>query len=187
MTWTLRAIFGAAAMMQKPVFSPGLRSRLPIPRQVNLQLTCHFYYCVEPTCNKMRQDDAITVIFDSPSSMVPGAALERKGLVANKDAELVHVDQNIDVSECVILRAIMNKKCPRPRYMAQGISLSKAIEFTAGTAGEKLPHSPFTQACSNSTSAPLKSFGCRNRTGFPCAPIFGFPSPSTRAPLAMRC
>ena len=27
-----------------------------------------------------------------------------------------------------------------------------------------------------------KSFGCRNSTGLPCAPIFGSPSPSTRMP-----
>jgi hypothetical protein len=37
-------------------------------------------------------------------------------------------------------------------------------------------------ACSISTSVPQKSFGCRNSTGLPCAPIFGLPSPSTRAP-----
>src|SRR5216683_3400308 len=37
-------------------------------------------------------------------------------------------------------------------------------------------------ACSSSTSVPQKSFGWRNSTGLPCAPIFGSPSPSTRAP-----
>lgn len=36
--------------------------------------------------------------------------------------------------------------------------------------------------CSSSTSVPQKSFGCKNSTGLPCAPIFGWPSPSTRAP-----
>ncbi len=40
-------------------------------------------------------------------------------------------------------------------------------------------------ACSSSTSVPQKSFGCRNRTGLPWAPIFGLPSPSTRAPSAL--
>src|SRR5258705_7905800 len=38
------------------------------------------------------------------------------------------------------------------------------------------------QACSISTSAPEKSFGWKNSTGLPWAPIFGTPSPSTRAP-----
>src|SRR3984957_17371686 len=42
------------------------------------------------------------------------------------------------------------------------------------------------QACSISTSAPEKSFGCRNNTGLPWAPIFGTPSPSTRAPCLIR-
>ena len=41
------------------------------------------------------------------------------------------------------------------------------------------------QACSSSTSVPLKSLGCRNSTGLPCAPILGSPSPSTRAPAAL--
>src|SRR5262245_20338684 len=40
-------------------------------------------------------------------------------------------------------------------------------------------------ACSISTSVPQKSFGCRNSTGLPCAPILGLPSPSTRAPSAL--
>src|SRR5690606_29163725 len=40
--------------------------------------------------------------------------------------------------------------------------------------------------CSNSTSVPKKSLGCRNSTGLPCAPIFGLPSPSTRAPDAVN-
>lgn len=40
------------------------------------------------------------------------------------------------------------------------------------------------QACSSSTSVPLKSFGCRNSTGLSWAPIFGSPSPSTRIPSA---
>ena len=43
---------------------------------------------------------------------------------------------------------------------------------------------PRSQTCSNSTRQPLKSFGCRNSTGLPCAPIFGSPEPSTRAPAA---
>src|SRR6185437_3018387 len=42
------------------------------------------------------------------------------------------------------------------------------------------------QACSISTRAPEKSFGCRNSTGLPWAPIFGTPSPSTRAPSLIR-
>ena len=42
-----------------------------------------------------------------------------------------------------------------------------------------------SQFCSISTSAPEKSFGCRNSTGLPCAPIFGTPSPSTRAPSSI--
>ena len=37
---------------------------------------------------------------------------------------------------------------------------------------------------SSSISVPQKSFGWRNRTRVPCAPIFGSPSPSTRAPEA---
>ena len=41
------------------------------------------------------------------------------------------------------------------------------------------------QTCSISISAPVKSFGCKNSTGLPWAPVFGFPSPSTRAPLAL--
>ena len=41
-------------------------------------------------------------------------------------------------------------------------------------------HQPFTS--SSSISVPQKSLGCRNRTGFPCAPVRGVPSPSTRAP-----
>src|ERR1700687_5623176 len=45
-------------------------------------------------------------------------------------------------------------------------------------------HPRFHQACSNSTSVPKKSFGCRNNTGLPWAPILGSPSPSTRAPSA---
>ena len=40
------------------------------------------------------------------------------------------------------------------------------------------------QTCSISVSMPTKSLGCRNSTGLPCAPIFGSPSPSTRAPAA---
>src|SRR5690606_4516795 len=40
------------------------------------------------------------------------------------------------------------------------------------------------QTCSSSTSVPTKSLGCRNSTGLPCAPVFGSPSPSTRAPAA---
>ena len=42
------------------------------------------------------------------------------------------------------------------------------------------------QTCSSSISVPLKSLGCRNSTGLPCAPIFGSPSPSTRAPAASK-
>src|SRR5262249_41023 len=42
------------------------------------------------------------------------------------------------------------------------------------------------QACSSSTSVPRKSLGCRNSTGLPWAPILGSPSPSTRAPSALR-
>src|SRR5258708_582539 len=38
------------------------------------------------------------------------------------------------------------------------------------------------QACSISTSAPEKSLGWKNSTGLPWAPIFGTPSPRTRAP-----
>jgi len=38
------------------------------------------------------------------------------------------------------------------------------------------------QTCSSSTSVPQKSLGCRNNTGLPWAPIFGSPSPRTRAP-----
>ena len=41
------------------------------------------------------------------------------------------------------------------------------------------PHQP---ASSSSISVPEKSFGLRKTTGLPCAPIFGSPSPSTRAP-----
>src|SRR5262249_45714476 len=41
-------------------------------------------------------------------------------------------------------------------------------------------------ACSSSTSVPLKSLGCRNRTGLPWAPVLGSPPPSTRAPAARR-
>jgi len=43
---------------------------------------------------------------------------------------------------------------------------------------------PMAQTSSSSTSVPVKSLGCRNRTGLPWAPILGAPSPSTRAPLA---
>src|SRR5262245_7886945 len=49
--------------------------------------------------------------------------------------------------------------------------------------GERRGHG--AQACSISISVPLKSFGCRNSTGLPCAPILGSPSPSTRAPEAL--
>src|SRR5215471_2241530 len=41
------------------------------------------------------------------------------------------------------------------------------------------------QACSSSTRVPAKSLGCRNSTGLPWAPVFGSPSPSTRAPPAL--
>src|SRR6266446_3745583 len=43
-------------------------------------------------------------------------------------------------------------------------------------------HDPRHQACSSSIRVPQKSFGCRNNTGLPWAPIFAWPSPSTRAP-----
>src|ERR1041384_6332423 len=43
-----------------------------------------------------------------------------------------------------------------------------------------------SQACSSSTSVPQKSLGCRNSTGLSWAPILGVPSPSTRAPAALR-
>src|SRR5215831_19584106 len=43
----------------------------------------------------------------------------------------------------------------------------------------------FAHSCSSSTKVPQKSFGCRNSTGLPWAPIFGSPSPSTRAPCAL--
>ncbi len=46
-------------------------------------------------------------------------------------------------------------------------------------------HSFCCYACSISTSVPQKSLGCRNSTGLPWAPIFGSPSPSTRAPCAL--
>ena len=39
------------------------------------------------------------------------------------------------------------------------------------------PGKPGHQACSISISVPQKSFGCRNRTGLPCAPIAGSPLP----------
>src|SRR5690606_2817090 len=39
---------------------------------------------------------------------------------------------------------------------------------------------------SSSISVPLKSLGWRNRTGLPCAPVFGSPSPRMRAPSAFR-
>ena len=39
------------------------------------------------------------------------------------------------------------------------------------------------QTCSISIRVPAKSLGCRNNTGFPCAPIFGFPSPRILIPL----
>ncbi len=39
-----------------------------------------------------------------------------------------------------------------------------------------------TQASSNSIKVPQKSRGCRKRTGLPCAPVLGSPSPSTVAP-----
>src|SRR5215469_17417843 len=41
-------------------------------------------------------------------------------------------------------------------------------------------------ACSSSISVPRKSLGCRNSTGLPWAPVFGSPSPSTRAPAAFN-
>lgn len=41
-------------------------------------------------------------------------------------------------------------------------------------------------ASSNSTSVPQKSFGWRNKTGLPWAPILGSPSPSTRAPSPVK-
>ena len=47
-------------------------------------------------------------------------------------------------------------------------------------------HRRVLQACSSSTSVPVKSLGCRNSTGLPWAPIFGSPSPNTRAPAAFR-
>ncbi|MEY9691729.1 hypothetical protein ABH976_002875 [Bradyrhizobium ottawaense] len=40
-------------------------------------------------------------------------------------------------------------------------------------------------ACSISTSAPEKSFGCRNSTGLPWAPIFGTPSVVAEHPRAL--
>src|SRR5262249_12646617 len=49
--------------------------------------------------------------------------------------------------------------------------------------GDVIGH--LVQACSISTSAPEKSLGWKNSTGLPCAPIFGWPSPSTRAPCAI--
>ena len=48
------------------------------------------------------------------------------------------------------------------------------------------PQGPNPQTCSSSINVPLKSLGCRNSTGLPCAPIFGSPSPSTRAPTASK-
>ena len=41
---------------------------------------------------------------------------------------------------------------------------------------------PVPQACSSSTRVPQKSFGCRNSTGLPWAPILGSPAPRMRAP-----
>ena len=38
---------------------------------------------------------------------------------------------------------------------------------------------------SNSMSVPEKSDGCKNITGFPCAPIFGLPSPKSVAPTSL--
>ncbi len=40
------------------------------------------------------------------------------------------------------------------------------------------------QACSSSIRVPQKSLGWRKMTGLPWAPVFGSPSPSTRAPAA---
>ena len=64
-----------------------------------------------------------------------------------------------------------------------------------GSAMKKTSHQTITKvtmapeqrhACSSSTSVPLKSLGCRNSTGLPCAPILGSPSPSTRAPCGLQ-
>src|SRR5208337_5578335 len=39
--------------------------------------------------------------------------------------------------------------------------------------GGRPGHGKGTQACSSSTKVPQKSFGCRNNTGLPWAPILG--------------
>src|SRR5690348_13203286 len=39
-------------------------------------------------------------------------------------------------------------------------------------------------ACSSSIKVPMKSLGCRNRTGLPCAPVLGSAAPANLAPCA---
>ena len=58
----------------------------------------------------------------------------------------------------------------------------RAIEALPVVAGDQPTATAHRYTCSNSISVPLKSLGWRNSTGLPCAPIFGAPSPSTRAP-----
>ncbi len=75
------------------------------------------------------------------------------------------------------------RPCPRRPGCA---GRSAAPRTWSGTrARHKAPRLPSAvHACSSSIRQPLKSFGCRNSTGLPWAPVFGSPSPSTRAPLA---
>ena len=63
---------------------------------------------------------------------------------------------------------------------------SRVQERNALAAWGKTPQHNVVQTCSISTSVPQKSFGCRNSTGLPWAPILGSPSPMTRAPSRLQ-
>lgn len=69
---------------------------------------------------------------------------------------------------------------PCPRVLSGSARLSGRMQGARGAR----PASGWAQTCSSSTSVPQKSFGWRNSTGLPWAPIFGSPEPITRAPWA---
>ncbi len=80
-----------------------------------------------------------------------------------------------------------SNSCASARWAPQGSETALTTRILRKRQGRGLGTCRvFDQACSSSTKVPSKFFGCKNSTGFPCAPIFGSPLPMMRAPSSFR-
>ena len=83
-----------------------------------------------------------------------------------------------DVAGAVIARrCAVSHRRPSARHLPTGVGFALA-RSTCGARRETRAARPYTS--SSSTNVPCRSFGCRNSTGLPWAPVFGSPEPVTR-------